>query len=139
MDPTPSLEIDQEGRNNVASIDIVPATHLTLEERAHYRTLAAAGHEVYAYPHESSTTWNVWDEDIRIPYGPDPRRWSIEAVTLVPDSTVMWAVTLRDQHDQTTRTVLLTCYHPADAAPRHILATVQFCNTFHVEPIDHII
>ena len=143
MDPSAIHEHEavreQEIRSNMASIDRMPATHLTTEERARYRALAEAGREVYAYPHESSTTWNVWYEDVRIPYGPDSRRWSIEAVTLVPDSKITWAVTLWDQHEQTTRTVLLTCYHPADVVPRHILDTVQFWNTFHGEPIDHSI
>ena len=139
MEPAIVHEIAQKVQENVESIDRIPDTYLTDEERTHYRALAQAGKDVYAYPHESSTTWNVWDEDIRIPYGPDPRRWSIEAVTLVPDSKITWAVTLWDQHEQTTRTVLLTCYHPADVVPRHILATVQFWNTFHGEPIDHSI
>ena len=139
MEPAIVHEIAQKVQENVESIDRIPDTYLTDEERAHYRALAQGGKDVYAYPHESSTIWNVWDEDVRIPYGPDPRRWSIQTVTLAPESKVMWMVTLRDQHEQTTRTVLLTCYQPVEAVPRHILATVQFCNTFHIEPIDHSI
>ena len=139
MEPAIVHEIAQKVQENVESIDRIPDTYLTDEERAHYRALAQAGKDVYAYTHESSTTWNVWLLDIRIPYGPEPRRWSIQTVTLAPESKVMWMVTLRDQHEQTTRTVLLTCYQLADAVPRHILATVQFWNTFHGQPIDHSI
>ena len=145
------MSILSERQENIQSLEQIPATHISDEERAAYIERASDGEDVRAYGHERLLTdnfVNIWDTDQRIAHGPLATRWYIRSA--YHDGT-RWAVTIVSPDEQ---------YHPQESihidiaypytvpyeqpatlvdyetyAQRVLLSLVNHCSAFNLDPV----
>lgn len=124
---------------NAASIDAIPATHISDGDRDAYRKRALAGEDVYAYTSGPQPVWNIWDTDTRIACAPlatswrivrmqdvAPQEWTVQVERDAVTQRVQFHVHLHPQHD---RAGDLAAYY--QRAARVIRSAVQHINLFH--------
>ena len=137
------MSILSERQENIQSLEQIPATHISDEERAAYIERASDGEDVRSYGHNRLLLdgfLNVWDVDQRIAYGPLATRWYIRSA--FHDET-LWTVTLVSpaaNHQQVTLHLDIAPHpmhetHYETYAARVLLSLINHCSAFNVDPI----
>jgi len=137
------MSILSERQENIQSLEQIPATHISDEERAAYIERASDGEDVRAYGHnrlQLDGFLNVWDTDTRIAYGPLATRWYIRSA--FHDGT-RWTVTIVSpvgDHQQVTIHLDIAPHpvhetHYETYAARVLLSLINHCSAFNVDPI----
>jgi hypothetical protein len=127
--------------DNVQSIRAIPASVITIEDRAAYLARAEAGEEVYAYESGPGTGhWNIFDIDTRIVLPPLAKVWHIASATEVAPE--LWQVNLARPFAERAFTIWIA-HHPEYApdatrypayARRRMLDLVNHCAMFDIDP-----
>ena len=140
-----------ERQENRATIEAIPATHISDAERAAYLARADDGEDVRAYGHERLLTdnfVNIWDTDQRIAHGPLATRWYIRSAY---HDTTRWAVTIvsPDEQYHPQESIHIDIAYPYTApykqhttlvdyetyAQRVLLSLVNHCSAFNLDPV----
>ena len=137
------MSILSERQENIQSLEQIPATHISDEERAAYIERASDGEDVRAYGHnrlQLDGFLNVWDTDTRIAYGPLATRWYIRSAFHHGTRWTVTIVSADDCHQQVTIHLDVAphpvheTYYPAYAA-RVLLSLVNHCSAFNLDPV----